>query len=54
MLTLMIDCDGEEGLLRVEVLTILAAMKGSLTHPNLIDHIIFPVSEKRPAQEDLN
>lgn len=54
MFILGIDCEGEEGLLRVEVLTILAAMKNRLAHSLLTDHIVFPVSEKGSAQEDLD
>lgn len=54
MLTLELDCDGEEGLHRVEVLAILEAMRSRLAEPRLEDHIVFPVSEKSSAREDLN
>lgn len=53
MLTLGLDCDGEEGLHRVEVLAILEAMRGRFAEPRLEDHVVLPVSEKSFAREDL-
>ena len=54
MFTLGLGCDGVEELHRVELLAILEAIRGRFADPRLRDHVVFPVSEKSSAREDLD
>lgn len=53
MITISIDLEKEEKLLRVEALAILAAMKGRFQDGRLKKHVVFPVSQKSSSREDL-
>lgn len=54
MVTISIDLENEEKLLRVEALAILAAMKGRFQDSRLNEHNVFPVSQKSSIREELD